>query len=170
MEDYLEAIYHLEQERRIARVRDIAEKLGVTMSSVISALKTLGARGLIQYDPHHYIMLTKQGEERARQIVRKHDILKRFLVSFLQIEEVAAEDNACRIEHHLDPEVIDKLVRFLEFVNRCPVDLTKWLTEMSNSCADCLACLDDARDRVAIQKGIPDAHDALPSSCEEDLP
>ncbi len=47
MEDYLEAIYHLEQERRIARVRDIANRLSVKMSSVSSALKTLDARGLI---------------------------------------------------------------------------------------------------------------------------
>lgn len=52
MEDYLEAIYHLEQERRIARVRDIALKLNVRMSSVSAALKTLGSRDLIKYDPH----------------------------------------------------------------------------------------------------------------------
>ncbi len=58
MEDYLEAIYHLEQERRIARVRDIANRLSVKMSSVSSALKTLDARGLIRYDPHQYITLT----------------------------------------------------------------------------------------------------------------
>ena len=58
MEDYLEAIYHLEQERRIARVRDIADRLGVKMSSVSSALKSLGSRGFIRYDPHQFITLT----------------------------------------------------------------------------------------------------------------
>lgn len=157
MEDYLEVIYHLEQERRIARVRDIADKLGVKMSSVTSALKTLGARGLIQYDPHQYIMLTDQGMEKARQIVRKHDILKRFLVSFLQIEESAAEDNACRIEHHLDPEVIDKLVLFLEFVNRCPVDQTKWITALSSGCSDCLPCLAEATEKVLRQSDAEEA-------------
>jgi DtxR family transcriptional regulator, Mn-dependent transcriptional regulator len=157
MEDYLEVIYHLEQERRIARVRDIADKLGVKMSSVTSALKTLGSRGLIQYDPHQYIMLTEQGLEKARQIVRKHDILKRFLVSFLQIEESAAEDNACRIEHHLDPEVIDKLVRFLEFVSVCPVDQTKWVTALSGGCSDCLPCLNEARDKILKQIAVDDA-------------
>jgi DtxR family Mn-dependent transcriptional regulator len=122
MEDYLEAIYHLEQERRIARVRDIAERLGVKMSSVSSALKSLGSRG--------------------------HEILKRFLARVLKIDDSAAEDNACRIEHHLDPEVIEKLVRFVEFFELCPVDQTRWLDERSESCDDCIPCLDKARKKV----------------------
>ncbi len=113
MEDYLEAIYHLEQERRIARVRDIALKLNVRMSSVSAALKTLGSRDLIKYDPHQFITLTEKGLTRAREIVRNHEILKRFLTKVLQIEESVAEDNACRIEHHLDPQVIEKLIRFV---------------------------------------------------------
>jgi DtxR family transcriptional regulator, Mn-dependent transcriptional regulator len=148
MEDYLEAIYHLEQERRIARVRDIANRLGVKMSSVSSALKSLGSRGLIQYDPHQYITLTDRGIEKARQIVRKHEILKRFLTRVLRVEEPAAEDNACRIEHHLDPEVIEKLVRFVEFMDMCPLEQTKWLEGMSESCNTCLTCLDEARDKA----------------------
>jgi DtxR family Mn-dependent transcriptional regulator len=148
MEDYLEAIYHLERERRIARVRDIAKRLGVKMSSVSSALKSLGARGLIQYDPHQYITLTEPGIEKARQIVRKHEILKRFLIRVLKIDESTAEDNACRIEHHLDPEVIEKLVRFVEFIELCPMDQDRWLDARSESCDDCIPCLDNARKKV----------------------
>jgi DtxR family transcriptional regulator, Mn-dependent transcriptional regulator len=148
MEDYLEAIYHLEQERRIARVRDIANRLNVKMSSVSSALKTLDARGLIRYDPHQYITLTDSGIEKAKQIVRKHEILKRFLTRVLKIDEAAAEDNACRIEHHLDPEVIEKLIRFVEFMEMCPIDQTRWLEAMTDSCDKCLPCLDAAKDKV----------------------
>jgi Mn-dependent DtxR family transcriptional regulator len=66
MEDYLEAIYHLEKERRIARVRDIANRLGVKMSSVTSALKSLGGRGLIQYDPHQFITLTEAWDKKGQ--------------------------------------------------------------------------------------------------------
>jgi DtxR family Mn-dependent transcriptional regulator len=144
MEDYLEAIYHLEQERRIARVRDIAGRLGVKMSSVSSALKILGSRGLIRYDPHQFITLTDRGLERARQIVRKHEILKRFLTRVLRIDETTAEDNACRIEHHLDPQVIERLIRFVEFIEICPVDQSRWLDRMAESCEDCIPCLDKA--------------------------
>lgn len=148
MEDYLEAIYHLEQERRIARVRDIAVRLGVKMSSVSSALKSLGSRGFIRYDPHQYITLTDRGIVKAKQIVRKHEILKRFLARVLKIDDCAAEDNACRIEHHLDPEVIEKLVRFVEFVELCPVDRARWLEGRSETCGDCVPCLDKAREKV----------------------
>jgi DtxR family transcriptional regulator, Mn-dependent transcriptional regulator len=148
MEDYLEAIYHLERERRIARVRDIAKRLGVKMSSVSSALKSLGARGLIQYDPHQYITLTEPGIEKARQIVRKHEILKRFLIRVLKIDESTAEDNACRIEHHLDPEVIEQLIRFVEFMDRCPLDQTRWLEHVAETCAECIPCLDEAKAKV----------------------
>lgn len=148
MEDYLEAIYHLEQERRIARVRDIAVRLGVKMSSVSSALKSLGSRGFIRYDPHQFITLTDRGIEKAKQIVRKHEILKRFLARVLKVGEPAAEDNACRIEHHLDPEVIEKLVRFVEFIELCPMDQARWLDGRSENCDDCIPCLDKAREKV----------------------
>ncbi len=156
MEDYLEAIYHLEQERRIARVRDIAGRLGVKMSSVSAALKTLGARGLIKYDPHQYITLTSKGLFQAKEIVRKHEVLKRFLVRVLQVEENTAEDNACRIEHHLDPEVIDKLISYVEFTETCPVDQTGWLDGASDRCDNCAHCLEEAQrkmlERVEAQK------------------
>ncbi|MDA8405370.1 MAG: metal-dependent transcriptional regulator [Deltaproteobacteria bacterium] len=148
MEDYLEVIYHLEQESRIARVRDIAKRLGVKMSSVSSALKILGARGLIRYDPHQFITLTDKGIFRAKEIVRKHEILKRFLSTVLQINDNVAEDNACRIEHYLDPEVINKLIRFLEFVQTCPVDQSRWMEINAESCNDCLSCLEEARKRI----------------------
>ena len=148
MEDYLEAIYHLEQERRIARVRDIANRLGVKMSSVTSALKSLGGRGLIQYDPHQFITLTERGIRKAKEIVRKHEILKRFLVRVLQVGEEVAEDNACRIEHHLDPEVIEKLVRLGEFIEMCPVDQTRWLEGVADTCEECIPCLDRAKEKL----------------------
>jgi DtxR family Mn-dependent transcriptional regulator len=148
MEDYLEAIYHLEQERRIARVRDIANRLGVKMSSVSSALKILGSRGLIRYDPHQFITLTDRGIKRAEEIVRKHEVLKRFLAGVLQVDPVVAEDNACRIEHHLDPVVIEKLVSFVEFMEMCPVDQTRWLEKFAESCDDCLPCLEEAKKKL----------------------
>jgi DtxR family transcriptional regulator, Mn-dependent transcriptional regulator len=148
MEDYLEAIYHLEQEHRIARVRDIADRLKVRMSSVTSALRTLSARGLLKYDPHQYITLTEEGARQAQDIVRRHVILKRFLVRVLKIDNASAEDNACRIEHHLDPEVIERLVDFLGFMEMCPVDQTRWVYGIAESCDDCETCLEKAKGKL----------------------
>lgn len=151
MEDYLEAIYHLERDKRIARVRDIADRLGVKMSSVSSALKGLSSRGLISYDPHQFITLTPSGIEKAREIVRRHEILKRFLSRVLQVDAAVAEENACRMEHHLDPDVTEKLVAFMEFVELCPVDQGRWLEGLSDGCDNCLSCLDDAKKAIRMR-------------------
>jgi len=157
MEDYLEAIYHLETERRIARVRDIARRLDVKMSSVSSALKSLSSRGLIRYDPHQYITLTDQGIEKAKEIVRRHEVVKRFLSRVLYVDEAVAEDNACRMEHNLDPEVIEKLVRFMDFVEMCPLDQTRWQEGVSTCSQDCISCLDEAKKRVHVRTRVQKA-------------
>lgn len=163
MEDYLETIFHLEQERRIARVRDIAKRLDVKMSSVSSALKSLSSKGLIEYDPHQYITLTKKGLLKAREIVRKHQVLKRFLSQALQLDDGIAEDNACRMEHILDPDVIDKLVDFVDYMQMCPVDQTRWINGVAHNCEDCMTCLKEAQKAVmakeearrdALEKGL----------------
>ena len=52
MEDYLEAIYEIDQSRRAVRVKDVSQKLGVTMPSVNGALKSLEARGLIKHEKY----------------------------------------------------------------------------------------------------------------------
>lgn len=157
MEDYLEAIYHLENERRIARVRDIARRLDVKMSSVSSALRSLSSRGLIKYDPHQFITLTDKGIQKAQEIVRRHEVVKRFLARVLYVNEAVAEDNACRMEHNLDPEVIEKLVRFMEFVEMCPLDQTRWQEGVSTCSQDCISCLDTAKKRVHVRTKVQKA-------------
>jgi DtxR family transcriptional regulator, Mn-dependent transcriptional regulator len=160
MEDYLEAIFHLEKERRVARVRDIANRLGVKMSSVTSALRTLSSRGLVLYDPHQYLTLTERGLVKAREVVRRHRVLKSFLSTVLQTDDGTAEENACRMEHHLDPEVVERLVAFVDFIQMCPIDHTRWAERREErrgeSCNDCALCLDRAgrklQSRAAAQK------------------
>ena len=119
------------------------------MSSVSAALKTLGSRDLIKYDPHQFITLTDKGLVRAIEIVRKHEILKSFLNKILKFEESIAEDNACRIEHHLDPEVIEKLVHFVKMVELCPVETIKRFEKYSNTCENCEPCLEEARKKLS---------------------
>ena len=52
MEDYLEAIYNLDKEKRVVRVRDIAKRLGVKMPTVTNMLKTLSKKGMIDYEKY----------------------------------------------------------------------------------------------------------------------
>lgn len=114
LEDYLEAIYHLEREQRVARVRDIAERLSVAMPSVTSALRTLAAKALVNHTPYSYVTLTPAGERIAREMVQRHEVLTGFLADFLGLDRAAAERNACAMEHAIEPVVLTRLVAFVE--------------------------------------------------------
>lgn len=85
-------------------------------SSVTGALQLLRKRGLAQYEPYGCVTLTRRGQAAAREVVQKHDILKSFFVDVLGIEKETAQRAACRAEHALGPEIIGRLLHFMEFV------------------------------------------------------
>lgn len=118
LEDYLEAIFNLARDSGTARSKDIADALGVSRASVTGALRVLKKKGLANYKPYDYVTLTQAGEDAAAEIARKHDILKSFFVNVLGVEKDIAQRAACRAEHTLGPEVITRLLRFIEFVTQ----------------------------------------------------
>ena len=147
LEDYLEVIFHLEQSNRVARAKDIADQMNVQRASVTGALKALAGRGLINYSPYRYITLTTVGRNTAKDIIRRHDTLKEFFLTALQMNPDDAEANACRIEHAIDPLAIDRLVRFLEFIQICPRTGIDWFEAFARYCkkgiqtSNCENCL-----------------------------
>jgi DtxR family Mn-dependent transcriptional regulator len=118
LEDYLEAIFNLASESNVARSKDIAKLLGVARSSVTGALRVLKKKGLANYKPYDYVTLTKDGQEAAAEVVKKHNILMSFFVSVLGVETDIARQAACRAEHTLGQEVIGRLLCFIEFMNK----------------------------------------------------
>ncbi|MFH1550388.1 MAG: metal-dependent transcriptional regulator [Planctomycetota bacterium] len=121
LEDYLEAILKLEQSRRVARTKDIARVLGVNMSSVTGAMKGLALKGLVNHDPYSFVTLTGKGKAIAGEITMRHKALTSFFVKVLGISPKLADENACRVEHAAGPELIERLVRFLKFLDECPL-------------------------------------------------
>lgn len=117
LEDYLEAIFNLAKESKIARSKDIARSLGVSRASVTGALRVLKEKGLANYKPYDYITLTDTGRATAAEIAKKHKILKSFFIDVLGIEPNTAQEAACKAEHALGPGIITKLLCFIEFVN-----------------------------------------------------
>jgi DtxR family Mn-dependent transcriptional regulator len=118
LEDYLEAIFNLAGESNVARSKDIAKLLGVSRSSVTGALRVLKEKELANYKPYDFVTLTEAGRTAATEIVRKHNILTSFFVNVLGIEREIAHQAACKAEHSLGPEVIARLLSFIEFVIR----------------------------------------------------
>ncbi len=157
LEDYLEVIFHLEQSNRVARAKDIADQMNVQRASVTGALKALSNRGLINYSPYSYITLTPTGRNIARDVIRRHNALKEFFLTALRLSPEEAEANACRIEHAIDPMAIDRLVRFVEFINLCPRAGFDWFDAFARYCkhgiqtSNCAKCVKDCFERSMSQ-------------------
>lgn len=121
MEDYLEAIANLGGRRKVVRVSQISRKLGVKMPSVTSALKKLSEQELVEHERYGHIKLTPEGSEVARDVICRHEALTRFFAQALGINEETAEKDACRIEHVISPLSMERLAKFVEFMEACPL-------------------------------------------------
>lgn len=129
LEDYLVAIFKLEMANGVARASDIAQAQGVSRSTVTSALKSLSARGLIEYSPYSHIRLTAQGQPLAREIAHRNMILTKLFRDVLMLDQNLADATACRVEHAVDAQVIKRLGKFILYLERSGIDLDGWLEE-----------------------------------------
>jgi DtxR family Mn-dependent transcriptional regulator len=121
MEDYLEAVAMLRGKGKVVRVSQISRKLKVTMPSVTSALKKLSERELVEHERYGYIKLTPEGDKVARDVIRRHEALTRFFVQALSIDRQTAEEDACKIEHVISPFSLERVIKFIEFIEACPL-------------------------------------------------
>ncbi len=176
MEDYLEAIYHISREHKVARAKQIASRMEVAMSSVTGALRHLAQHGLVNYDPYEYITLTEDGRKVAAEIVRRHTILKSFLVNVLSVAGPEAEEAACKMEHAITGEVLERLLRFAEFVEVCPRAGTDWIRDFSSYCENgtnaemCVKCLLNLLEKTRERRKTYDADGSTAKGSESERP
>jgi DtxR family Mn-dependent transcriptional regulator len=129
LEDYLEAIYHIVQDKRAARAKDIVERLGVHNSSVTQALRSLSDKGLVNYAPYDLITLTEDGQQAAVGVVERHQALRWFLQEVLGLDAAQAEDDACKLEHATSQTVLERLRLLMDYRNQHPDDVVRWDAE-----------------------------------------
>ena len=119
VEDYLEVVYELIRRKGYARPSDIAERLRVSTASVTGMLQRLHRMGLIVYERYRGLTLTPKGQQVARNIQQTHLTVLKFLRIF-GIEEETAQEDAEGIEHHLHKATIERIGRFVDFVDEHP--------------------------------------------------
>ncbi len=136
MENYLETIFVLIREVAVARSRDIAERLKVQRSSVTGALQALKERGLVNYEPYGYVTLTETGSAVACKVLRRHEALRDFFVNVLSIDRDEADEAACRMEHGISKNIVNRLLDFAEFVETCPRAGAKWIHGFGYHCSE----------------------------------
>lgn len=112
-ENYIKAIYHLQQEEEVVSTNGLARALSTKPASVTDMLKKLKAQKLLQYQPYKGVKLSAEGRKLALQIIRKHRLWEYFLVEKLgfgweEVHEIAEE-----LEHISSKKLIDRLDIFL---------------------------------------------------------
>jgi len=157
LEDYLEAIFHVVAEKHAARAKDIGKRMHVSRSSVTGALHTLAGKGLVNYAPYDLITLTKKGEAAARDVVRRHEVLRDFFVGVLAVDADDADEAACKMEHAIPGCIMERFVEFVEFLEACPRAGSKWIRGFGyycdhgttdQRCEKCVRlCLEEIRNR-----------------------
>jgi DtxR family Mn-dependent transcriptional regulator len=107
-EDYLKAIYEIIKTKKIARTREIARKMGVSDASASEMIVKLRKKGLVIHRPHKGLMLTKKGKINAKDVVKKHEVIERFLSDVLKIRKDVHEE-AERLEHVISKASLKKM-------------------------------------------------------------
>lgn len=116
MEDYIEQIYILIDEKGYARVSDIAEALSVHPSSVTKMVQKLDKDEYLVYEKYRGLILTPKGKKIGKRLVYRHDLLEQ-LLRLIGVKEENIYEDVEGIEHHLSWDAIDRvgdLVQFFE--------------------------------------------------------
>ena len=108
-EDYLISLYLLRGKRGSVRSLDIVQMLGYSKPSVSNGLRLLRQNDLVWMDDQKFLSLTPEGERQARQIYQRYQIVLRFLREVLQVSEQIAYQDACKIEHFISRETLDRM-------------------------------------------------------------
>jgi DtxR family manganese transport transcriptional regulator len=116
-EDYVEAIAELADADGRCRVRDLAERLGVSHVTVIRVTGRLAEQGLLTTEPYKPLRLTGKGKRLASSCAQRHAAVVAFLRSLGVSDRTAAID-AEGIEHHLSKETLAAMRAFIERPDR----------------------------------------------------
>jgi len=119
MEDYLEVIYELVEQKGYATTVDISNFLNVSSSSVTKMMQRLDETGYLEYEKYRGIRLTEEGIRIAQNIRSRHGLLAEFF-RIIGVDEESANNDAEGIEHHLHPETIRKLEEFINILKKNP--------------------------------------------------
>ena len=119
LEEYLEAIWELEEEGIQVIQARLAEHLGHSAPSVSEMTRRLRAEGYVGVKGR-FLTLTDKGRQRAVSVVRKHRLAERLLTDVIGIPWHKTHVEACRWEHVISDEVEERLVVLLENPATCP--------------------------------------------------
>ena len=133
MEDYLEAIRTLSAGEAPVTVTQLSDALNVSKPSVTAAMTKLAGEGLVEHEKYGSVGLTARGAVIAKDVCHRHETLKVFLTEILGVAPETAEEDACKLEHHLSHDSSMRLTRFIAYVLNDVRGKPEWLEEFVES-------------------------------------
>ncbi len=119
MEDYIERIYNLIEDKGYARVSDIAEGLSVHPSSVTKMVQKLDKDEYLVYEKYRGLILTPKGKKIGKRLVYRHELLEQ-LLRIIGVKEENIYNDVEGIEHHLSWDSIDRIGDLVQFFEENP--------------------------------------------------
>jgi DtxR family Mn-dependent transcriptional regulator len=121
IEEYLEAIYRLEEKKGSAKTGDIAKELNVTLGTITNTIESMEKQRLVIHKPYRGVNLTRKGRKIALDVIRRHRLSERLLTDILSLEWSKAHDAACKLEHAIaDKDIVEPLEKALGKPKTCP--------------------------------------------------
>ena len=114
MEDYIEQIYLLIEDKGYARVSDIAEALSVHPSSVTKMVQKLDKDQYLIYEKYRGLILTPKGKKTGKRLVYRHELLEQFM-RIIGVDDDKIYNDVEGIEHHLSWNAIDRIGDLVQF-------------------------------------------------------
>ena len=118
-EDYLECIVRIEAEGPDQgtdgiRSVEIAQRLDVSKASVNKAIASLKSQGMVEQAHYGKVRLTEEGRSFGAAVWRRHRMLRAFLTDELGVEFDRADEEACKMEHALSEDTMDRWIAHME--------------------------------------------------------
>lgn len=113
VEDYLETILIISEEKPVVRSVDVANEMGFSKPSISIAVRNMKEKGYITVSDEGYITLTESGKALAERVYERHKFFRKWLIG-LGVNEETANDDACRMEHVITKETFEAIRRFVE--------------------------------------------------------
>lgn len=120
IQDYLEAVYELEEEGETVVQARIASRLGVSRATVSGQMRRLVGMKLVEVDDDRRIVLTSHGRAVAEDAVRRHRMTERFLTDVLKLPWHKAHEEAGRFQNAISEEVERRIMAMLGGPATCP--------------------------------------------------
>jgi len=154
-EMYLKTLYNVRGQHAFARVRDLADGLGLSPGTVSGVLKKLEALHLVEHERYGLIALTSAGSRVAECVHRRFETLRDVLIEVFGIDPETAATDACMMEHAVSPTTAIRMRTVLEQARSGKLSIPKQRGRRG-AANPCALCESEGSCQAATQ-GLPNA-------------